>query len=55
MLPKVLERQLELDGPTLLRVLITTGSRKDLGRPTLKPRDCFLRFCAFLNGVSKAS
>jgi phosphonopyruvate decarboxylase len=49
-LPGVLQRQLEIDGPTLLRVLITTGSRKDLGRPTLKPRDCFLRFCTFLNG-----
>ena len=49
-LPGVLQRQLEQDGPTLLRVLITTGSRKDLGRPTLKPRDGFLRFCAFLNG-----
>jgi phosphonopyruvate decarboxylase len=45
-----LERQLGIEGPTLLRMLIETGSRKDLGRPELKPRDGYLRFAAFLTG-----
>jgi phosphonopyruvate decarboxylase len=45
-----LERQLELPGPTLLRVVIKTGARKDLGRPDLEPRDVYQRFCAFLAG-----
>jgi hypothetical protein len=31
-----------------LRVVIKVGSRKDLGRPELQPRDCFARFGAFL-------
>lgn len=44
------ERQLGLEGPTLLRVLITTGARKDLGRPKLSPRGCYQRFSAFLAG-----
>lgn len=43
-------RQLEQDGPTLLRVVIKTGSRKDLGRPRLSPRDGYARFKAFLAG-----
>jgi phosphonopyruvate decarboxylase len=43
-----LERQLATDGPTFLRVVITTGSRKDLGRPTLSPRDGWLRFRDYL-------
>jgi phosphonopyruvate decarboxylase len=45
-----LARQLEQQGPTLLRVVITTGARDDLGRPKLSPRDGYLRFSAFLNG-----
>jgi len=44
------ERQLSSDGPTLLRVMITTGARDDLGRPKLSPRDNYLRFSAFLAG-----
>ncbi|MDD9946789.1 MAG: phosphonopyruvate decarboxylase [Myxococcales bacterium] len=44
----VLERHLRTEGPTLLRMLITTGSRKDLGRPRLSPRDAYLRFRAFV-------
>jgi phosphonopyruvate decarboxylase len=46
----VAERQLSSDGPTLLRVMITTGARDDLGRPKLSPRDNYLRFSAFLAG-----
>jgi phosphonopyruvate decarboxylase len=49
-LSAALERQLGMEGPTLLRMLIETGSRKDLGRPELKPRDGYLRFAAFLRG-----
>jgi phosphonopyruvate decarboxylase len=41
-------RQLAQPGPSLLRVLIKTGSRKDLGRPRLSPRDGYVRFKAFL-------
>lgn len=43
-----LGRQLSVQGPTLLRVLILTGSRKELGRPSLAPRDAYERFAAFL-------
>ena len=43
-------RQLDSDGPTLLRVVVRTGARKDLGRPKLAPRDGWLRFCGFLQG-----
>lgn len=43
-----LARQLATPGPTLLRVVITTGSRKDLGRPSLTPRDGWKRFVAYL-------
>lgn len=43
-----LARQLEMEGPTLTRMMIKTGARKDLGRPSLSPRDCWLRFCEFL-------
>ena len=43
-------RQLAQPGPTLLRVVIKTGSRKDLGRPRLSPRDGYVRFKAFLAG-----
>ena len=41
-------RQLAQPGPTLLRVIIKTGSRKDLGRPRLSPRDGYVRFRAYL-------
>ena len=47
-LQSALQRQLEMRGPTLLRMLIKTGARKDLGRPKLSPRDAYLRFSAFL-------
>jgi phosphonopyruvate decarboxylase len=46
------ERQLGLEGPTLLRVMITTGARDNLGRPKLSPRDNYLRFAQFLNEKS---
>ena len=46
---EALSRQLKMDGPTLLRVIIHTGSRKDLGRPKLSPRDAYIRFGAFVN------
>ena len=45
---EALERHLQMDGPTLLRMMITTGARKDLGRPKLAPRDAYRRFAAFL-------
>jgi phosphonopyruvate decarboxylase len=47
-LTAALERQLKLDGPTLLRVVIKTGARGELGRPKLTPRGCYERFRAFL-------
>lgn len=43
-----LSRQVQMQGPTLLRMIIHTGARKDLGRPKLAPRDSYLRFAAFL-------
>jgi phosphonopyruvate decarboxylase len=43
-------RHTEADGPTLLRVMIKTGSRNELGRPTLTPRQCYQRFSHFLSG-----
>lgn len=46
------ERHLSLEGPTLLRVVIKTGSRGELGRPKLSPRGCYERFSAFLRGAS---
>jgi phosphonopyruvate decarboxylase len=49
---EALQRQLELPGPTLLRVVIKTGGRKDLGRPDLPPRGVYERFAAFLAGHS---
>jgi phosphonopyruvate decarboxylase len=49
-LQATLERHVQTDGPTLLRVVIRAGSRKDLGRPDLSPRDGYLRFSAFLTG-----
>jgi len=47
-LTAALERQLAMDGPTLLRVVIKTGARGELGRPKLSPRGCYERFRAFL-------
>lgn len=49
---EALGRQLKMDGPTLLRVIIHTGSRKELGRPKLSPQDAYKRFRAFLAGES---
>lgn len=43
-----LERHLAMDGPTLLRVVIKTGARGELGRPKLTPRGCYERFRDFL-------
>ena len=43
-------RHMDTPGPTLLRVVVRTGARKDLGRPKLAPRDGWLRFCGFLQG-----
>ena len=45
-----LSRQVTMEGPTLLRMIIHAGARKDLGRPKLDPRDGYLRFAAFLGG-----
>ena len=47
-----LSRQLEMEGPTLLRMAIRTGARKDLGRPALSPRAGWERFCNFLQPTS---
>ncbi len=45
---EVLQRQLAGQGPTLLRIVVQVGSRKDLGRPKLAPRAGWLRFCDYL-------
>lgn len=37
------------DGPTLIRMVISVGSRADLGRPRLSPRDNWTRFRSFLS------
>lgn len=47
-LKRRLEDHLAGDGPTLLRMLVRTGARKDLGRPRLAPRDAYLRFRCWL-------
>jgi phosphonopyruvate decarboxylase len=47
-LQAALERHLAMDGPTMLRVVITTGARGELGRPKLSPRGCYERFREFL-------
>ena len=47
-LTAALERHLAMDGPTLLRVVIKTGARGELGRPKLTPRGCYERFRTFL-------
>jgi hypothetical protein len=41
-----------MEGPTLLRMAIRTGARKDLGRPSLSPRSGWERFCEFLQQTS---
>lgn len=43
-----LREQLATAGPTLIRMVIRTGSRADLGRPKLSPRDNWERFRGFL-------
>jgi phosphonopyruvate decarboxylase len=48
-LQRALKDHLSSDGPTFLRILIRSGSRSDLGRPNLKPRDGFIRFSSFLS------
>ena len=52
---EALARHVEMEGPTLLRMIIHTGARKDLGRPKLSPRDAYLRFSAFLQGTPWSS
>jgi phosphonopyruvate decarboxylase len=47
-LQQALGEHLSSEGPTFLRILIRSGSRPDLGRPNLKPRDGFIRFSNFL-------
>ncbi len=47
-LGRTLEDHLRQEGPTLLRMLVKTGARKDLGRPSLKPREGYLRFKGWL-------
>ncbi len=47
-LVEALERHLRMAGPTLLRMLIRTGARKDLGRPKLAPQAVWTRFAHFL-------
>ena len=49
-LASTFDRHLASDGPTLLRAVVKTGARKDLGRPKLAPREGWLRFCGFLQG-----
>ncbi len=36
------------DGPTLLRMVVHPGARKDLGRPSLSPQDGYRRFAGWL-------
>ncbi len=47
-LSSTLAEHLSEDGPTLIRMIVKTGSRADLGRPKLKPRDAYLRFSRWL-------
>jgi phosphonopyruvate decarboxylase len=54
-LREALERHLSMPGPTHLRVLITTGSRSELGRPKLSPRGCYERFSRFLQAGDTGS
>ncbi len=52
-LVELLNEHFETDGPTFLRVLTRVGSRPDLGRPSLKPREGWLRFTGFLRGAPR--
>lgn len=45
---EALERQMAEGGPTLLRIAIKTGSRKDLGRPKRAPREGWAWFTRYL-------
>jgi len=54
-IPEAVERHLDTPGPTLLRVLVLPGARKELGRPKLHPRDGWQRFCAFLGSEGAGS
>jgi phosphonopyruvate decarboxylase len=47
-LTDAVQRHLAMPGPTLLRVVIKTGARGELGRPKLSPRACYERFSRFL-------
>jgi phosphonopyruvate decarboxylase len=49
-----LDRHLSSPGPTFLRLAVRQGSRADLGRPKLSPRDGWLRFSDFLADGSAA-
>jgi hypothetical protein len=49
-----LQRHYETPGPTFLRLAIKAGSRADLGRPKLGPRDGWLRFSSFLAGGKRS-
>jgi len=51
---RTLEDQLASKGPTFLRMLVTTGSRKNLGRPRLSPRACYERFAGWLKEREKS-
>ncbi|MBI2373366.1 MAG: phosphonopyruvate decarboxylase [Deltaproteobacteria bacterium] len=45
---QLLAEHLAAEGPTFLRMMITPGARRDLGRPTISPRAVFARFGQFL-------
>ncbi|OGR12106.1 MAG: phosphonopyruvate decarboxylase [Deltaproteobacteria bacterium RIFOXYB12_FULL_58_9] len=47
-LEPALARHLGKNGPTLLRVVIKTGARKDLGRPNLGPKGVWKRFTQYI-------
>ena len=47
-LDEAIARHLAQEGPTLLRVAIHTGARKDLGRPKRTPREGWEWFTAYL-------
>jgi len=46
-----LRAHLGTPGPSLLRVVVRGGSRADLGRPSLSPRDTYTRFADFVAGA----
>lgn len=49
-LATTLDQHLSAAGPTLMRVAILVGARKDLGRPNLHPKDAYQRFVAHVAG-----